>query len=29
MQGDVKDEAVAEAIRRYGIDPEAVDPRLA
>jgi pyruvate dehydrogenase E1 component len=29
MQGDVKDEAVAEAIQRYGIDPEAVDPRLA
>jgi pyruvate dehydrogenase E1 component len=29
MQGDIKGEAVAEAIRRYGIDPEAVDPRLA
>src|SRR5438034_1013140 len=28
-QGDVKDEAVAEAIQRYGIDPETVDPRLA
>ncbi len=28
MQGDVKGEAVAEAIRRYGIDTEAVDPRL-
>jgi hypothetical protein len=25
----VKDEAVAEAIQRYGVDPEAVDPRLA
>src|SRR5262245_24108214 len=29
LQGDVKDEAVAEAIQRYGIDPEAIDPRLA
>jgi pyruvate dehydrogenase E1 component len=29
MQGDVKGEVVAEAIRRYGIDPEAIDPRLA
>jgi pyruvate dehydrogenase E1 component len=29
MQGDVKGEAVAEAIRRYGIDTEAIDPRLA
>jgi pyruvate dehydrogenase E1 component len=29
MQGDVKGEIVAEAIRRYGIDPEAIDPRLA
>ncbi len=28
MQGDVKGEAVAEAIRRYGIDTEAIDPRL-
>jgi len=28
MQGDVKGEAVAEAIRRYGIDTEAVDPRF-
>ena len=28
-QGDVKDEAVAEAIQRYGIDAEAIDPRLA
>ena len=28
-QGDLKDEAVAEAIQRYGIDPEAIDPRLA
>src|SRR5829696_180781 len=27
-QGDVKDEAVAEAIHRYGIDPETIDPRL-
>jgi len=25
--GDVKGEAVAEAIRRYDIDPEGVDPR--
>jgi len=25
----VKDEAVAEAIQRYGIDPETIDPRLA
>jgi hypothetical protein len=25
----VKDEAVAEAIQRYGIDAEAIDPRLA
>jgi pyruvate dehydrogenase E1 component len=29
MQGDVKGEAVVEAIRRYGIDPETIDPRLA
>jgi pyruvate dehydrogenase E1 component len=29
MQGDMKGEAVAEAIRRYGIDTEAIDPRLA
>ena len=29
MQGDVKGEVVAEAIRRYGIDTEAIDPRLA
>jgi pyruvate dehydrogenase E1 component len=29
MQGDVKGEVVTEAIRRYGIDPEAIDPRLA
>jgi pyruvate dehydrogenase E1 component len=29
MQGDVKGEVVAEAIRRYGIDSEAADPRLA
>jgi pyruvate dehydrogenase E1 component len=28
-QGDVKDEAVAEAIQRYGIDPDSIDPRLA
>jgi pyruvate dehydrogenase E1 component len=28
-QGEVKAEAVAEAIRRYDIDPEAVDPREA
>jgi hypothetical protein len=28
-RGDVKDEAVAEAIQRYGIDPETIDPRLA
>jgi pyruvate dehydrogenase E1 component len=28
-RGDVKGEAVAEAIRKYEIDPEAVDPRLA
>jgi pyruvate dehydrogenase E1 component len=28
-QGDGKDEAFAEAIQRYGIDPETVDPRLA
>jgi pyruvate dehydrogenase E1 component len=27
--GDVKAEAVADAITRYGLDPEAVDPRLA
>jgi len=27
--GDVKAETVAEAIDRYGIEPEAVDPRLA
>jgi pyruvate dehydrogenase E1 component len=27
--GEGKDEAVADAIRRYDIDPEAVDPRLA
>ena len=26
--GDVKGEAVAEAIRRYEIDPEGQDPRL-
>jgi hypothetical protein len=25
----VKEEAVAEAIRRYGINAEAIDPRLA
>jgi pyruvate dehydrogenase E1 component len=29
MQGDVKGEVVAEAIRRYGVDAEAIDPRLA
>jgi pyruvate dehydrogenase E1 component len=29
MQGDIKGEAVAEAIRRYGIDPDSVDPRMA
>jgi pyruvate dehydrogenase E1 component len=29
MQGDVKGEAVADAIRRYDIDPETIDPRLA
>ena len=29
LQGDVKDEAVAEAIQRYGIDPDTIDPRLA
>ena len=28
-QGDVKGEVVAEAIRRYELDPEAADPRLA
>jgi len=28
-QGDIKGDAVAEAIRRYEIDPEAPDPRLA
>jgi pyruvate dehydrogenase E1 component len=28
LQGDVKGEAVTEAIRRYGVDPEAIDPRL-
>jgi pyruvate dehydrogenase E1 component len=28
QQGDVKGEAVAEAIRRYEIDPDAADPRL-
>ncbi|MFZ6005470.1 MAG: pyruvate dehydrogenase (acetyl-transferring), homodimeric type [Actinomycetota bacterium] len=28
-RGDVKAEAVADAIRRYDLDPEAVDPRLA
>ena len=27
--GDVKPEAVADAIARYDIDPEAVDPRIA
>jgi len=27
--GDVKDEAVAEAIRRYDLDPERPDPRMA
>jgi pyruvate dehydrogenase E1 component len=29
MQGDLKGEVVAEAIRRYEIDPETIDPRLA
>jgi pyruvate dehydrogenase E1 component len=29
LQGDLKGEVVAEAIRRYGIDAEAIDPRLA
>jgi pyruvate dehydrogenase E1 component len=28
QQGDVKGEAVADAIRKYEIDPEAIDPRL-
>jgi pyruvate dehydrogenase complex dehydrogenase (E1) component len=27
-QGDIKPEQVAEAIHRYGIDPDAVDPYL-
>jgi pyruvate dehydrogenase E1 component len=29
VQGDMKGEVVEEAIRRYDIDPEALDPRLA
>jgi len=29
VQGDVKKEAVTDVIRRYAIDPDAVDPRLA
>jgi pyruvate dehydrogenase E1 component len=29
VQGDVKKEAVSDAIRRYAIDSDAVDPRLA
>ncbi len=28
VQGDIKREAVTDAIRRYDIDPDAVDPRL-
>ncbi len=28
-RGDVKAEAVADAIRRYNVDPEAIDPRIA
>jgi len=29
LQGDVKGEVVADAIRRYDIDPDSIDPRLA
>jgi pyruvate dehydrogenase complex dehydrogenase (E1) component len=29
QMGDVKGEAVAEAIRRYDLDPETIDPREA
>jgi len=29
VQGDVKREAVTDAIRRYEIDPDSIDPRLA
>jgi pyruvate dehydrogenase E1 component len=29
QRGDLKGEAVADAIRRYEVDPEAIDPRLA
>ena len=28
-QGEVKEEVVADAIRRFGLDPEAPDPRNA
>jgi pyruvate dehydrogenase E1 component len=28
-QGDAKPEQVADAIARYGIDPESIDPQLA
>lgn len=28
-RGDIKAEAVGDAIKPYGIDPEAIDPRLA
>ena len=28
QQGEVKGELVDEAIRRYELDPEAIDPRL-
>ena len=27
--GDLKEEVVLDAVRRYGIDPDALDPRLA
>jgi pyruvate dehydrogenase E1 component len=29
QQGEIRAEAVAKAIRRYGIDPDSIDPREA